>query len=314
VKYSVVVPVYRNEASLGRLVDALRGLHRELGGDMEAVLVVDGSPDGSYRILRDQLEGMGFPARLIAHSRNFGSFAAIRTGMRFARGEYAAVLSADLQEPPELLLRFFAALSADECDVAVGARDRRDDPFLSGLASRLFWRLYRALVVPEIPAGGVDVFACNRAFREHLLQLEESRSSLVALIFWLGFRRKEFTYDRLERQEGKSAWSLRKKLDYMNDSIFAFTDLPVRWLTRLGAAGLAVSLVLGGVVLAARLMGFITVPGYTMTVLVVIFFGTLNMLGLGIVGAYAWRAYENSKRRPQALVAAEFDNFSEGAP
>lgn len=182
-KYSVVVPIYRNEESLSRLLEALRGLHRDLGGNMEVVLVVDGSPDGSYRVLSERLEGIGFPARLVAHSRNFGSFAAIRTGMELARGECAAVLSADLQEPPELLLRFFAALAADECDVAVGARERRDDPFLSGLASRLFWRVYRALVVPEIPAGGVDVFACNRRFCEQLLRLEESRSSLVALIF-----------------------------------------------------------------------------------------------------------------------------------
>jgi hypothetical protein len=163
-------------------------------------------------------------------------------------------------------------------------------------------------VVSEIPEGGVDVFGCNRAFREKLLELEESRSSLVALIFWLGFRRKIFTYRRLPRQEGKSAWTLKKKIEYMNDSVYAFTDLPVRILTRIGFIGTLVSSILALAAVVARLSGTIDVPGYTMTLLVVVFFGALNLLGLGIVGAYAWRAYENSKQRPQALVAAKYDN------
>lgn len=311
ITYSVVVPVYRNEESLPRLLTELGSLGESLGKRMEVVFVVDGSPDGCFGLLHEKLERLDFPAQLLAHSRNFGSFAAIRTGMRHARGEFAAVLSADLQEPPELLVDFFRSLEADECDVAVGARDGRSDPLLSAIGSRTFWWVYRRLVVAEIPEGGVDVFGCNSVFRSRLLELEESRSSLVALIFWLGFRRKVFKYRRLQRQEGKSAWTLKKKFEYMKDSIFAFTDLPVRILTRIGLAGTLVSSVLAVVAVVARLSGAIDVPGYTMTLLVVVFFGTLNLLGLGIVGSYAWRAYENSKHRPQALIAAHYDNDEE---
>lgn len=309
VKYSIVIPVYRNEESLPRLVQTLSDLGEQLGGDMEAVFVVDGSPDQCFAVLKEQLDRLGFSAQLLAHSRNFGSFAAIRTGLHHARGEFTAVLSADLQEPPDLILDFFQSLAADECDVTVGARDGRDDPILSGFASKTFWSLYRRLVAPDVPQGGVDIFACNGVFRNHLLQLEESRSSLVALIFWLGFRRKIFTYRRQVRLEGKSAWTLKKKIEYMNDSIYAFTDLPVRILIRVGAFGLLVATILSLAAIAARLAGGIDVPGYTMTLLVVLFFGALNLLGLGIVGSYAWRAYENSKNRPGALVAAQHDNY-----
>lgn len=311
VKFSVVIPVYRNEGSIPRLISALSTMNRALDNQLEVVFVVDGSPDRSFVLLRDALGSLEFPTQLLAHSRNFGSFPAIRSGLMAANGEYFGVMAADLQEPPELLASFFKALAADECDVAIGTRTGRSDPLMSRLASSVFWGLYRRLVVPEMPEGGVDVFGCNRAFRDQLLKLEESRSSLIALIFWLGFRRKLFGYERLERQEGNSSWTLRKKIDYMMDSIFAFTDYPIRWLMQIGAFGCAFSIALGTAVLLWRLFGGAEVPGYAATIIVILFFGALNLLGLGLVGTYAWRGYENSKQRPLAVVAARLQNHGD---
>ena len=307
-KYSVIVPVYKNEASIARLIDALSEVNQSLNNEMEAVFVVDGSPDKSFELLKNTLEQFSFSAQLLAHSRNFGSFAAIRTGLIAARGEYFGVMAADLQEPPELLVTFFKSLLADECDVAVGTRQGRRDPFLSRLASSIFWNIYRRLVVQEMPEGGVDVFGCNQQFRDQLIQLEESRSSLIALIFWLGFRRKLVGYERYVRQEGKSAWTFKKKIDYMMDSIFSFTDLPIRLLIKIGSLGSISAIFMALLVLVAKLVGAIEVPGYAATVLVVLVFGALNLLGLGLVGTYAWRAYENSKHRPLAVVAAKYNN------
>lgn len=309
-KFSVVIPVYKNEASIPRLLQTLSTMNHELKGAMEAVFVVDGSPDHSFALLRAALDGLDFPAQLLAHSRNFGSFPAIRTGLIASRGEYFGVMAADLQEPPDLLIAFFKALEADECDVAIGTRTGRNDHLMSRMASGIFWGLYRRLVVHDMPEGGVDVFGCNRAFRDQLLKLEESRSSLIALIFWLGFRRKLVGYERLERQEGKSSWTLRKKVDYMMDSIFAFTDYPIRLLIRIGIVGCVLSAMLGVLVFTGHLAGRITVPGYAATMLVVLFFGMLNLLGLGLVGTYAWRGYENSKQRPLAVVAKRVNNKS----
>lgn len=302
-KYSVIIPVYKNEESIPRLLTALDQLNTQLDGCMEVVFVVDGSPDGSFMMLEQRLPELAFRAQLVGHSRNFGSFAAIRSGLLVAKGEFFAVMAADLQEPPELLLSFFASLAANECDVAIGTRAAREDPLASRIPSHIFWSFYRKLVVPDMPPGGVDIFGCNRAFRDQLLRLEESRSSLVALIFWLGFRRKLFEYKRLERQEGVSGWTFKKKVDYMLDSIFAFTDYPVRLLVKLGVIGCVVSVLLALLVLAGHLLGKITVPGYATTIIVVLFFGALNTLGIGIVGTYAWRAYENTKKRPLAIIA-----------
>ncbi|MCX7203927.1 MAG: glycosyltransferase family 2 protein [Burkholderiales bacterium] len=302
-KYSIIIPVYRNEESIPRLIDALTGICRDLDEPAEVVFVVDGSPDGSYALLNKAIDSLDFPAQLLAHSRNFGSYPAIRSGLGAARGQFLGVMAADLQEPPELMTAFLTALAADECDVAVGTRTGRNDPFFTRLSSGIFWRLYRKFVVREMPTGGVDVFGCNRMFRDQLLRLEESRSSLIALIFWMGFRRKLVGYERQERQEGRSSWTLSKRIDYMMDSVFAFTDLPIRLVTRIGLMGSLGAAALGVSVATAKLSGLIEVPGYAATMLVVLFLGALNLLALGLVGTYAWRTYENTKRRPTAIVA-----------
>jgi len=312
-KYSVIIPVYKNEGSIPRLVAELELLAQSLNGQLEVVFVVDGSPDSSYTMLQEVLKTADFPLQLLAHSRNFGSMAAVRSGLQAASGEYFAIMAADLQEPPKLMAEFFKSLEADECDVAIGTRDGRRDPLFTRVTAKIFWSCYRRLIVKDMPKGGVDVFGCNRVFRDQLLSLEESRSSLVALIFWLGFRRKLFSYERQLRQEGVSAWSFSRKVDYMMDSIFAFTDYPIRILTRIGAIGSVLSISLGLIIVIARVIGVIDVPGYAATMLVVLVLGALNLLGLGLVGTYAWRGYENTKRRPSAIVMLKEKNkYSDG--
>jgi glycosyltransferase involved in cell wall biosynthesis len=300
--YSLVIPVYRNEESLPELVSQLTALNHTLDRRLETVFVVDGSPDNSYGYLREALPRTDLRAKLVLLSRNFGSFAAIRAGLTEASGPYFAVLAADLQEPPELAKEFFAALENDEADVVIGTRMGREDPALARWAAALFWGVYRRLIQREIPPGGVDLFGCNQILRDQLIRLEELNTSLVGLLFWLGFRRKSIPYVRRARAYGRSAWTLRRKLRYLSDSVFAFSDLPIRLLSLSGAAGLLVSLLLGIVVLTARLTGAIQLPGYTPTVLMILFFGALNTLGLGIIGAYTWRAFENTKRRPGYVV------------
>ncbi|KRB26993.1 MULTISPECIES: glycosyltransferase family 2 protein [unclassified Acidovorax] len=298
---SLVVPVYRNEESLPDLLAAVQGLSEQLSGAMETIFVVDGSPDRSYEILRERLAQCAFRSRLVLLTRNFGSFAAIRAGLEIADGPYFAVMAADLQEPPELVLQMYGILAQDQADIVVAVREARMEPLLKRLPAQIFWGLYRRYVVPDVPPGGVDVFACNRVFRDTLMQLEERHSSLIAQIFWLGFRRRQVPYVRQPRQHGKSAWTLRKKINYLMDSVFAFTDLPIRLLVRGGAMGAAAAAIVGLIVAVARAIGAITVPGYAMTMLMIVFFGALNLLSLGIVGSYAWRAYENTKARPLAI-------------
>jgi len=299
---SLVVPIYKNELNIADLLGALRGLYADLNQDLEVVFVVDGSPDASLRLLKEALPNEDYPAQLLELSRNFGSFAAIRRGLEAANGRYFAVMAADLQEPPELILRFFALLGDDEADLVIGQRTGRTDGWLSTMLANIFWALYRRFVIPEMPQGGVDMFACNELVRNGLLSFEESNSSLVSQLFWLGHRRLFVPYERHARTKGKSAWSLPKKIRYMLDSLFAFSDLPIFLLLWIGVIGVLASLLSAFIVAVAWWFGYISVKGYTPVMLLISFIGSVLIFGQGIIGSYVWRANENTKRRPLTLV------------
>lgn len=302
-KYSIIVPVYQNEDSIPKLLINLSTLSEKLNHDLEVIFVIDGSMDKSQDLLVIGCQDMKFKSQIIIHSKNFGSFAAITTGLKYDNSEYSSTYSADCQEPTSLIENFYEILEKDKVDVVFGQRLERQDNILSKIYSNLFWKIYRATIDSDMPRGGVDIFGCNRAFRNELVKLEESRSSLIALAFWLGFERRTVKYSRLAREAGKSTWTFRKKLNYFLDSLFSFTDLPIRVLLSGGAIGVILSLVLGSVILILSLYGDIKVPGYSPTVLLILFFGALNIFGIGLVGSYAWRAYENSKKRPNAVVS-----------
>ena len=301
VEHSLIIPVFRNEENVSALLIALEQLARNVRA-LELVFVIDGSPDRSAEALAKGLTRANYAWQLIELSRNFGSFAAIRQGLALATGRYFAVMAADLQEPPCLIQQFFCELDKGDVDLIVGVRASRADPPVTKLLSQLYWRLYRILVMREVPPGGVDVFGCNRAFREALLSLEERNSFLIGQLFWLGFRRREIAYERLARKAGKSAWKFQRRLRYMLDSVFAFSDLPISLLLWLGALGTIVAATSTVIVTSAWVLGLIKVRGYMPIMLAIMFFGSLLVFGQGIIGCYVWRVAENTKKRPLSVI------------
>lgn len=301
--YSLVIPVYRNAANVPSLVEALKRMHDRVGERFEVVFVIDGSPDNSAELLMDEAKKFAFAYKIAFHSRNFGSFAAVRTGLELATGKYVAVMAADLQEPPELIEEFFKVLEQDEADVVFGQRVARDDPYISRKFSDLFWGIYRRYVVRDMPVGGVDIFACNRAVLAATLAIVEPNSSLIAQLFWVGFRRKFVPYTRRRREHGVSAWNLSRRFRYMMDSILAFSDLPIMLALWLGIIGCSISVVLSVVTAAARIMGYIHEAGYASLFILIMFFGSLILMVQGILGCYTWRTAENTKRRPLSIVS-----------
>lgn len=314
--FSLIVPIYKNEPNLERLLAELVKLSARSLEELEVVLVVDGSPDRCYEILRTRLPRLPFRSQLLLLSRNFGSFAAVAAGLQLAHGDFFAVLAADLQEPPELAETFFRILSSDEADVVFGVRESRSDPFLSELASNAFWRIYRRVVIRDMPPGGVDVFGCNRTVRDRLLQFQESNTNLIALLFWMGYRRAYVPYERRARLEGKSAWTFAKKIRLSFNSIFNFTDIPIQLLLYSGGIALILACLGAVLVVLSRLLGHIRVPGYTPIVVAIFFFGALTAFGLGIVGEYLWLTLQNTRHRPQYMIlrADEYGGAVESQP
>lgn len=303
IRYSVVVPIYGNRDSLAALVDRLLAMNEARGGGLEGVFVVDGSPDDSLEVLREVLASSPLEAQVLSHSRNFGSAAAVRSGLAVARGDFVAVMAADLQEPTEVVNSFFDLLAAGECDIALGQRMGRDDPATSSAMANVYWRFYQRFINSEIPIGGVDIFGCTRAIATRILAFPETHTSLIALLYWLGYRRRYVAYTRQARHSGKSGWTFRRKVRQLFDSIYAFTDLPIILLQVIGVVGTFLSLLIGLIIFLAWLFGGIQQPGYTPIMIAIAGSTSALLLALGVVGSYVWRTYENSKRRPLELVA-----------
>jgi glycosyltransferase involved in cell wall biosynthesis len=299
---SIVVPVYKNEGSIEHLLKRINEVSTAVTGSVEAVFVVDGSPDKSLETLRSSLPRDGFDAKVLLLSRNFGAFSAIRAGLREARGDATVVMAADLQEPTSLILDMLGIVQRDEADVAVGVRQSRKDGVVSRTLSAVFWKVFNRVSSLELPRGGVDIFALSRSARETLNSFEESSTSLIGLIYWMGFRRQEVPYHRVERQVGKSSWSLQKRINYAKDSITAFSEFPLSVFLWSGVIGAVVSLVFAFIGAFQYIFTSDHQSQREITAIGLLFVASYLMAGLGIIGTYLWRLAENVRNRPDSIT------------
>lgn len=299
----IIVPVFNNEDNINILIEDLENLNTDFNGRITVTFVIDGSPDNSGLILIEKQETFKFSSRILFHSKNFGSFSAIRTGLEFAKGNYFAVMSADSQEPPELIRDFFNVLENDQADLVLGARSSRDDGFINDTLSKIFWMIYKKLVLPDLPKGGADVFACNQLVRTSFLSIKEPNSSLISQLLWLGYRRKFLPYNRQKRKHGKSAWRFSAKIHYMLDSVFSSTDLPIILALWIGFLGVLATIIFSIFLLAAHFTNSIDVPGYVSLALLISIFGSASIFMQGVLGSYLWRTFENTKNRPLRLIS-----------
>ena len=304
-KYSVVIPIYNNQDSIPRLIQSLSRVVSDLKEDCEVIFINDASTDTSANLIRESMLHSSFDIHLIHHSRNFGSFSAIRTGISKAAGDYVGVISADLQEPPDLLFSFFMILQKKEVDIVFGTRNTRDDPRVTVLLSNVYWMFYRKFINKDIPKGGVDVFAFNKRVLQAIEKLSETNTSLIGLLFWIGFNREFVSYNRERRVSGKSSWTFKKKFNYMSDSIYSFSKLPIQMIQMIGALGSIISITLGSFLLVLSFLNKIDVPGYVPIMLAVLLGNSAILSGLGILGSYLWRTYENTQQRPFAIQSME---------
>ena len=299
---SIVVPVYKNEGSIDQLLHRINEISAAVSGMVEAVFVVDGSPDKSLDTLRSQLPMAGFDAKVLLLSRNFGAFSAIRAGLREARGDATVVMAADLQEPTSLITNMLGIVQRDEADVAVGVRQSRKDGVVSRTLSAVFWKIFNRVSSLELPRGGVDIFALSRSARETLNTFEESSTSLIGLIYWMGFRRQEVPYHRVERRVGRSSWSLQKRINYAKDSVTAFSEFPLTVFLWSGAIGAIVSLVFALIGAFQYIFTSDHQSQREVTAIGLLFVASYLMAGLGVLGTYLWRIADNVRKRPDSIT------------
>lgn len=294
---SVVVPVYNNALNLPDLFPALE---KAVGPDAELVFVDDRSRDDSWRLLETYARSRPH-TQAIRLSRNFGSFTACVAGLSRAKGQAAVLISADLQDPPELIPDMLARWRAGH-QVILAARTDRDDGLLSKAFSGVYYWVLRRFVFPEMPPGGFDFVLIDRKVVDEVVRAAEKNTTLMGLILWLGFDRDVITYTRRRREKGVSMWTFRKKVKYFIDSVLAFSYFPIRFVQILG-----VLVAFGGFAHAAFLIWMkltqgIAIPGWTALMVAVLVLGGGQFLVLGVIGEYVWRTLDETKSRPLFVV------------
>lgn len=304
-KVSIIIPIYYNADTLQTMYDDLKAKVLDVVDyECEIVMVNDGSKDDSWDVMR-RIATEDSRVVTISLSRNFGSHAAILCGFEHCLGDCAVVKAADLQEPSELLLQMVERWK-NGANVVLAARSGRHESASQTFFSNLYYKMVRCVAFPQMPEQGFDVFLVDRKVINVLSSLDETNSALTGQILWSGFRTDTVYYERLSRTVGKSRWTLKKKLGLVKDTLFSFSTLPITLVTVFGAVSCSVSLLWALWVLMAKLLGMISVTGWTTLFIFNLFSFGVTMMTLGIIGEYLWRAFDASRKRPPYIV--EFEN------
>lgn len=302
--FSIVVPVYYNESNLSDTIHHLLALADSLPEyRMELVMVDDGSGDNSLGVLREfQLK---YPdiIKVVKLTRNFGSMAAIQAGFTIATGDCVGMISADLQDPPEIFLDMIAHWEKGNKAVFAIRQDREEN-LLQKILSNIYYSLIRKLAIGNYPAGGFDFFLVDRQVVTELNRINEKNTNLMTLAFWLGFQPVMIPYVRRQRSKGRSRWTFAKKVKLFIDTFVAFSFFPIRILSIMGLVVAMGSFLYGAFVLFYWLFYGIEVKGYVPIIVVLSFNSGLQMAMLGVLGEYLWRTLDEVRRRPHFVIDA----------
>lgn len=312
VVYSIVVPVYNEEAAISHLVAALRELLDRFDGPAEVVFVDDGSRDRSVELLCAACDADP-RLKLVELSRNFGHQLAITAGLDLARGEAVIVMDADLQDPPEVALEM-AKRWRQGYDVVYAVRERRTgDTRFKAFTATTFYRIFQRLSDIEIPADVGDFRLVSRPALEAFRLMRETNRYVRGMFSWIGFRQTSVAYVRPERVAGSTKYPLRKMIAFAADGIVSFSKVPLRLALQLGFVVSALSFLFGVSAIVAQAAGLYRVPGVASIAVLVSFLGGMQLIVLGVMGEYIARIHEEVKDRP-LYIARRLYGFGDDGP
>jgi glycosyltransferase involved in cell wall biosynthesis len=303
---SVVVPFYNEGLGVATFHSALTSVLDGLPDfDFEVVCVDDGSTDDTLVKLID-IADADPRFHIIELSRNFGKEAALTAGIDFARGDAVIPIDADLQDPPELIPRLITEWLNGAEIVLARRRDRSTDTFLKRSSAGLFYSLHNRLSPIKIPENVGDCRLIDRIAISALKQLPERQRFMKGLFAWVGFRTTTIDYKRNTRSHGHTKFSGWKLWNFALEGITSFSTAPLKFWTYVGGIGALFTFCYAIFIVARTLIYGIDIPGYASLLVAVLFFGSLQLMSIGMLGEYIGRIYMESKRRPIYLVRKQY--------
>lgn len=302
-RLSVIIPCYFNEnnipVTIGELVANEENFPAEV--TFEYVFVNDGSGDDTLGALRRAQALHPDRIRIVDLAANVGSYDAIVAGMAHATGDCLAVITADMQDPPELMVQMYGHWQQG-FKLVIGNRQDREETGLSEMLAKIFHWLMKHLALRNIPDGGFDFVFFDRQVATEVLKLHERNSNVFYLMVWLGFAYVNIPYTRRKRQIGKSRWTLSKKVKLLIDSLMAFSFMPIRAISVIGLGLGLLAFLYGLYVITLKLIHPSEPAGWTTLMVVLLFVSAFQMIALGVIGEYVWRGLDAARNRPLYVV------------
>ncbi|UHA71664.1 glycosyltransferase family 2 protein [Paenibacillus sp. 481] len=303
--FSILVPIYYNELNIPNTVPRLKNLQQLLPEyELEFVFVDDGSGDKSLQLLLEEKE-KDSRIKIVKLSKNCGSMAAIQAGLHHIDGDVVGIISADLQDPPELFADMLGHWEKGN-KVVLATRQDREESISQKAFSNTYYYFMDKLAIKGYPQGGFDFVLVDRQVVRELNQINEKNTNIMSLIYWLGHDRTMIPYTREERKLGKSRWTLSKKIKLFIDSFVSFSYVPIRFMSLTGFIVAAFSFIYGIFVVINALTGVASIQGWTSIIALITFLIGLIMIMLGIIGEYLWRILDETRKRPAFIIDEVF--------
>jgi dolichol-phosphate mannosyltransferase len=309
-KITVITPCYFNELNIPDYANRMIENEKIFPTDVtfEYLLIDDGSKDGTWNeMLKFQIL---YPekVKIIKLVRNFGSTNAVFSSLPYSTGDCNVVISADLQDPPELILKMYENWQKG-FKLVLANRTNREEPFLQKFVSNTTHKLVQKFGLKNLPDGGFDMNLFDVEIKDILIKMDEKNTFFPFLLMWLGYEFVSIPYVRRKRELGTSTYTLSKKIKAFVDSFVAFSFFPIRLISVLGLILGILAFIYGLIVIFGKVFGFIDSTGWSSMMVVILFVSSFQMIALGIIGEYVWRGLEASRNRPSYLIEKKLGEF-----
>ena len=301
---SVIVPCYNEELVVNETYKRLKEVMAKVEMDHELIFINDGSKDKTFALLNELAQDDSC-VKIINFARNFGHQCAVTAGLHNCNGNYAAIIDADLQDPPEVILEMLDMIKKEEANVVYGVRKKREgESWFKLITAKYFYRTLNQLSDVQFPVDTGDFRLIDRNVIEAFNSLPERNKYIRGLISWIGYKQVPCYYERKERFAGETKYPLKKMLKFAAIGLFYFSKKPLKLATWLGFLSVAAGLLYAMAIFIAQLVDPAScVMGWTSIVLLVIFFGGVQLLTLGILGQYIGNLFDEAKGRPEYIIA-----------
>lgn len=300
---SIVVPCFNEEKALKIFFKNIIEVSKNIDEDFEYIFINDGSTDKTLLEIKKIYLNKIYNVKYISFSRNFGKESAMLAGLEISKGDYVAVMDADLQDPPELLIEMYSIIKNSDIDcVCTRREDRTGEPLLKTVFSVLFYKVMKFLSdTPMIP-GVRDYRLMTRQMVDSILAVREYNRFSKGIFSWVGFNTHYISFKNRERVAGESSFNFRKLFSYAIEGIINFSERPLNIASVIGLLSCVLSTVsLIFIVIRAILIGDKT-PGWPSVVSIILFMGGIQLLFLGILGKYVVKMYLETKKRPHYII------------